>query len=95
MSLTHPLILKLRGPDNPELVPSERAAVDLCCDKVAWSFGESGIVLRGGLNAQGGAPSLPYLQSLQRATILEMIAKAFPLPAITYLPVTADLYVPR
>lgn len=54
MSLTHPLILKITRSGQPQSwVSSERAAVDLCCDKVAWSFGESGIVLRGGLNAQG------------------------------------------
>ncbi|MBK8971346.1 MAG: HNH endonuclease [Hahellaceae bacterium] len=54
MPQTSPLILKITRSGQPQTwVTSERAAIDLCCGKVAWSFGVSGITLRGGVNALG------------------------------------------
>jgi 5-methylcytosine-specific restriction endonuclease McrA len=52
--MNSPLILKITVSGQPQnWVTSHQAAVDMTSGRVAWSFGESGIVLLGGFNHHG------------------------------------------
>ncbi len=54
MTLVHPLILKITRSGQPQSwVSAQSAAVDLATGRIAWSFGYSGIVFRGGTNRHG------------------------------------------